>query len=254
MIAIFKHATAIEAADTAARQVADALRANPDLVLGLATGGTMRPFNAALARMYREGLVSFARATIFNLDDHVGVPADHPKSFRRFMRETLFDLVDADPARCFMPDGMARDLDAEAAGYEARIAASGGIDLQILGLGHNGHIAYNEPGAPHDSRTRAVTLTADTVMRAAADFSPVPAPSRGLTMGIGTILDARRIVLIANGAGKAEAVAQALRPPPRLDCPASALQRHSDVAFHLDMEASALLDSIRPTDGFRFTR
>jgi len=243
MVAVFTHATANQAAEAAASFVAGALGARPDLVLGLATGGTMRPFNAALTRMYREGRISFARATIFNLDDHVGVPAEHPHSFRRFMRETLFDLVDADPARCFMPDGMARDLDAEAAGYEARIAAAGGIDLQILGLGHNGHIAYNEPGAPHDSRTRAVTLAADTVKRAAADFAPGPVPSRGLTMGIGTILDARRIVLIASGRGKAGAVAQALRPPPREDCPASALQRHSDVTFHLDMEAGALVES-----------
>ncbi len=243
MIAIFTHATATQTAEAAASQVADALRAKPDLVLGLATGGTMRPFNAALVRLHREGKLSFARTTIFNLDDHVGVPAAHPQSFRRFMRETLFDLVDADPARCFMPDGMAPDLDAEAASYEVRIAAAGGIDLQILGLGHNGHIAYNEPGAPHDSRTRAVVLSADTVMRAAADFAPGPVPSRGLTMGIGTILGARRIVLIANGAGKTEAVALSLRPPPRIECPASALQRHRDVAFYLDMEASALLEA-----------
>lgn len=246
MVAIFQHATAIEAAEAAARQVAGALRAKPDLVLGLATGGTMRPFNAALARMYRAGEISFARTTIFNLDDHVGVPASHPHSFRRFMRETLLDLVDADRAHCFMPDGMARDLDAEAASYEARIAAAGGIDLQILGLGHNGHIAYNEPGAPHESRTRAVMLSADTVMRAAADFAPGPVPSRGLTMGIGTILSARRIVLIANGAGKADAVAQSLRPPPRIECPASALQRHRDVAFHLDTAAAALIDAETP--------
>lgn len=242
MISVHISATAAKAAEAAASQVADALRAKPDLVLGLATGGTMRPFNAALVGLYRAEKISFARATIFNLDDHVGVPAGHPHSFRRFMRETLFDLTDADPARCFMPDGTARDLDAEAAGYEARIAAAGGIDLQILGLGHNGHIAYNEPGAPHDSRTRAVTLAADTVARAAPDFAPGIAPNRGLTMGIGTILAARRIVLLSYGAGKAEAVAQALKPPPRVECPASALQRHRDVAFYLDMEAGAAID------------
>ncbi len=245
MISIYISATAAKAADEAASQVGDALRAKPDLVLGLATGGTMRPFNAALVRAYNEGRVSFARATIFNLDDHVGVPADHPHSFRRFMRETLFDLVDADPARCFMPDGMARDLDAEAAEYEARIAAAGGIDLQILGLGHNGHIAYNEPGAPHDSRTRAVSLAADTIARATPDFAPDAVPHQGLTMGIGTILDARRIVLLANGAGKAEAVAQALKPPPRTVCPASALQRHGDVGFYLDPAAGNLVAGAR---------
>jgi len=238
MIALSIHATAEQAAAQAAGDVIAALREKPTLVLGLATGGTMRAFHAALARLHRSEGISFASATIFNLDDHVGVAADHPQSFRRFMRETLLDLIDAPPARCFMPDGMAEDLQAEAAGYEARIAAAGGIDIQILGLGRNGHIAYNEPGSSHLSRTRAAALAAETIALAAPAFAPAAPPGQGLTMGIGTILEARRIILIASGEDKAQAVAHALDPPPRESCPASALQTHADVLFCLD-EAAA---------------
>lgn len=241
LVALAIHATAEEAAAEAAARLIAALRARPGLVLGLATGGTMRPFHAAMARLHRREKVSFARATIFNLDDHVGLPADHPQSFRRFMRETLFDHIDADPARCFMPDGLAKDLDVEAAAYELRIAAAGGIDLQILGLGRNGHIAYNEPGSSLASRTRAVQLAPETVALAAPAFAPGPAPRRGLTMGVGTILEARRIILLASGADKAQAVANALAPPPRTACPASALQRHRDALFCLDAAAAAQL-------------
>lgn len=149
--------------------------------------------------------------------------------------------IDADPAHCFMPDGLAEDLDVEAAAYELRIAAAGGIDLQILGLGRNGHIAYNEPASSHDSRTRAVSLAPETVALAAPAFAPGPAPRRGLTMGVGTILEARRIILLASGADKAQAVANALAPPSRTACPASALQRHRDALFCLDAAATAQL-------------
>jgi glucosamine-6-phosphate deaminase len=238
MVALSIHATAEAAAATAAGHVIAALRERPELVLGLATGNTMRAFHAALARLHRSEGVSFAKATIFNLDDQVGVASDHPQCFRRFMRETLFDLIDAPATRCFMPDGTAQDLEAEAAAYEARIASAGGIDIQILGLGRNGHIAYNEPGSPQNSRTRVVALAPETIALAAPAFAPENPPRRGLTVGIGTILEARRIILIAHGADKAPAVARATSPPPWADCPASALQRHPDVLFCLD-EAAA---------------
>ncbi len=248
MIRVSVHPTAEEACAAAASEVIKGLRTKPELVLGLATGGTMRAFHAALARLHRSEGVSFARAMIFNLDDHVGVPADHPQSFRRFMRETLFDLVDVDPERCFMPDGMANNLEAAAAAYDRQISAAGGIDLQILGIGRNAHIAYNEPGSTHESRTQVVALAPQTIKLAARAFAPAAPPRRGLTMGIGTILEARRIILIASGTDKKQAVARALAAPPRTSCPASALQRHRDVLFCLDSAAAFGVDR-RTTGG-----
>lgn len=227
------------AADVANRIVAE-LSSRPSSVLGLATGETMRPVYGELVQAYRDGRVSFAGSTSFNLDDYVGVPPQHPASFPRFMNETLFDKVDVDRSRTFMPDGNASDLAREAAAYEAAIAAAGGIDLQLLGIGSNGHIAFNEPGSDFASRTRLVSLAASTQVANQGPFAGGETlPEFGITMGIGTILEARRIILIATGAGKATAVARAVKGPLDPACPASILRTHRDAIMLCDRAAAA---------------
>ena len=234
--------SAQHAAEQAAALIAEAVRARPGLVLGLATGETMRPVYAALVRDHRRNGTCWQGVTVFNLDDYVGLPAAHPASFRRFMRETLFDHIDIAPGRCCMPDGLADDLAGEARDYEARIAAAGGIDLQLLGIGSNGHIAFNEPGAYFAGRTGAVALAPTTRAAARASFDGEDeVPLRGLTMGIGTILEARRILLVATSAGKARAVADAFGGSADPARPASALQAHPDVTLLLDPTAAAAL-------------
>lgn len=234
--------SAEHAAEQAAALIAKAVSARPGLVLGLATGETMRPVYAALVRDHHSNGTCWQRVTVFNLDDYVGLPAAHPASFRRFMRETLFDHIDIFPGRCRMPDGLADDLAREARDYEAKIAAAGGIDLQLLGIGGNGHIAFNEPGSDFAGRTGVVALAPTTLAAARASFERADeVPLRGLTMGIGTILEARRILLVATGAGKARAVAGAFGGTADPACPASALQAHPDVTLLLDPAAAAAL-------------
>lgn len=242
MVSIKHYATSAEVAGQVSQLVIGAVRARPNLVLGLATGETMRPVYAALVRDFRERGTSWQGVTAFNLDDYVGVPAEHPASFRRFMRQTLFDHIDISPSRCHMPDGMAADLDREAQRYEASIAAAGGIDLQLLGLGRNGHIAFNEPGSDFSSRARVVDLAPTTRQAAKSSFgSMAEVPVRGITLGIGNILEVRSIVLMACGRSKAQAVADATHPPADRKTPASALQAHADVTFLVDKAAAALL-------------
>lgn len=239
MTELVRCSDARDAAGFVAREIAGAVRADPCLVLGLATGETMRPVYAALAEDRLHHGTSWRSVTVFNLDDYIGLPSTHPASFRRFMQQTLFDHLDIDPARCFIPDGSAEDLDREAEAYEDAIVAAGGLDLQLLGIGRNGHIAFNEPGAAFDSRTRVVELAPATRDAARASFdAPDRVPSRGLTMGIGTILAARRLLLLATGPDKADAVADALRPPPSTDRPASALQLHPDARIVADQAAA----------------
>ena len=222
--------------------VAETLAKTPATVLGLATGATMRPVYDWLLAAYRDGRVSFSHAISFNLDEYAGLGAAHPASFAASMRRMLFDGADFAPGHTHLPDGTAAGLDAEAARYEAAIRAAGGIGLQLLGIGRNGHIGFNEPGSAPDSVTRVVTLTDGT--RAANQNSfPVgqAVPHRAITMGIGTILRARRIVLLATGGAKAEAVARAWSGPPAPDCPASALQEHAAVSFVCDRDAAAAI-------------
>jgi glucosamine-6-phosphate deaminase len=224
----------------AAGIVADRVSALPTLVLGLATGETMVPFYTALVARHRSGL-SFARATSFNLDEYVGVAPDHPASFATFMRNRFFDHVDLPAARAHLPRGDAADPAAEAERFEAAIAQAGGINLQILGIGRNGHLAFNEPTSSLTSRTRIKTLTPSTRSANRAAFAPDDAPRQAITMGLGTILDARECVLLATGAGKAQAVAAAIEGPLGAVCPASVLQQHRRVTMVLDEAAAEQL-------------
>lgn len=231
-----------EAAGAAAADiVAAVLAAKPDAVLALPAGNTPRPVYAELVRRHRAGRLSFARATAFSLDEYAGVAADHPASFRRTMDAEFYRHVDLPPGRAHAPDATAADPGEACARYERAIADAGGFDLCFLGLGGNGHIAFNEPGAPFDSRTHVVALADDTRRTAAAVFGAEPVPARALTIGIATILSARRCVLLAVGAAKAAVVARALDEPPTPMLPASALQLHADATFILDAAAASLL-------------
>jgi glucosamine-6-phosphate deaminase len=225
-----------------AELVAAALGRDPALVLGLITGATALPVYAALGRRHREGGLSFARATSFNLDEYVGLTREDPLSCAAFMQAHLFGAIDLDPARAFFPDVLADGLDGACAAYEAAIARAGGIDLQLLGIGRNGHLGMNEPGAPLEGRTRTETLTEGTLADNARQYAPgTRLPARGVTLGLGTILDAREIVLLAFGAHKAPAIAAALEGPISPACPASVLRRHPRVTAVIDRAAAARL-------------
>lgn len=221
--------------------VAEVVRQKPGAVLGLATGGTMIPLYDDLRARHGAGL-SFAGVATFNLDEYIGLAPDHPRSYHAYMRAALFDHIDIDPARTHLPKGDAPDPLAEAAAYEALIAGYGGIDLQLLGIGHNGHIGFNEPTSSLGSRTRVKTLTRDTRRANARYFDrPEDMPEYALTMGIGTILDARACVLLATGGAKAEAVARMVEGPLTASCPASALQLHARATVVADRAAAARL-------------
>ena len=230
------------AIDRAARQVAAHVRATPAPVLGLATGGTMLPLYARLAALHRETGLSFAACRTFNLDEYVGLAPDHPASYRSYMEDALFRHVDIDRARTRLPRSDAADPEAEALAYEAAIAAAGGVTLQLLGIGANGHIGFNEPTSSLASRTRIKTLTNTTLDANQQYFAPGEAPPRfALTMGVGTILDAGECLLLATGAAKADAVAAMVEGPVAAICPASALQLHPRTTVVLDRAAAANL-------------
>ena len=215
------------------------LRTQPALVLGLATGRTME-------RVYVELVasgVSFGDVTTFNLDEYIGLRANHPNSYRRYMEDHLFSRVDIDPANTHVPAGDAVDLAAAAADYERRITLAGGIDMQLLGIGEAGHIGFNEPLSSLASRTRDKCLTPTTRKQNAAMFGgdPMSVPSRALTMGVGTILEARELILLATGEAKASIVARAIEGPISSMVSASALQLHANCKVIVDEAAGSEL-------------
>ena len=223
-----------------AELVAATVRAKPDAVLGLATGRSMIAVYAQLLRDYRAGGLTFANCTSFNLDEYCDLAPSHPASFARYMRTHLFDHVDIAPGRWRLPDPAGTPE--TAAAFERAIRYAGGIDLQLLGVGRNGHIGFNEPGSAFDSRTRKVILDESTRTANAPDFpAGEVVPGAAVTMGIGTILEARKIVLLATGTAKAGALARALCGKPGIDCPASALQTHQAVTVICDVAAAAAL-------------
>jgi len=236
------HPDAAAAARTAARIIARQIHAKPGTVLGLATGSTPLGLYRELIRLHREEGLSFAGVTTFNLDEYIGVPGDHPAAYRRFMQENLFDHLDIPPAQIHLPDGMATDIPAHCADYEARIAAAGGIDIQVLGIGSDGHIGFNEPTSSLASRTRIKTLTEQTRRDNARFFErSEDVPLHCITMGIGTILESRRCLLLAFGENKAAATAASIEGPLAAMMPASALQFHPNTVFLLDEPAAVLL-------------
>lgn len=225
-----------------ARMIAKELRVNPHLVLGLATGRTMERVYSHLVQMYREEALDFSLCSTFNLDEYVGLPAADRHSYRHYMNHQLFNQVNIDLRSTHLPDGMAKDLDAECENYEKLIQKFGGIDLQLLGVGKAGHIGFNEPLSALRSRTRVKALTPTTLEQNAALFaSGEKVPRRAITMGVGTILDARRCILLATGDSKASIIAQAVEGPITSMISATALQWHCKCLVVVDEEAATQL-------------
>jgi glucosamine-6-phosphate deaminase len=227
----------------AAQLIAGAVRKKPALVLGLATGGTMVGVYTHLVQLHKQGSLDFSRVITFNLDEYLGLPAAHPRSFHHFMRENLFAHVNVAPRNIHIPDGTIRgNYDEYCASYEEAIRKAGGIDLQLLGIGRNGHIGFNEPTSSLASRTRLKVLSQETLDDNAKFFAPgQESPRCAITMGIGTILEARKVLLLAAGASKSAAVAKSIEGPITCAVSASALQLHPDVTFIIDDAAASQL-------------
>ena len=230
------------ASQVAARMIARLLREKPDAVLGLATGSTPLLLYRELVRLHRAGQLDFSRVTTFNLDEYVGLPAEHPQSYHSFMSNNLFQHVNVPPQHIHIPDGRASDIPGYCKNYEAQVRAAGGIDLQVLGIGTDGHLGFNEPSSSLASRTRIKTLTAQTRRDNARFFgSEDLVPHHVITMGVGTVMEARQCLLLAFGAHKAHAVADAAEGPVTAMNPASMLQLHPTVKFCLDASAATQL-------------
>jgi glucosamine-6-phosphate deaminase len=232
---------AMDAASRAADEVEALFKDKPHATLGLPTGTTPLPMYAELVRRHNEGKISLANASTFNLDEYIGLPEGHPGSYAAYMKLHLIDKTDLRISHAFLPAGRAEDLEAAAKDYERRIKEAGGIDLQILGIGLNGHIGFNEPGSSLKSRTRVKTLSKATLAANIKDFEGIEPPTMALTMGIGTILEAKRILLIATGPSKADAVRDMAEGPLSANCPASALQMHEKATIFVDEEAAKRL-------------
>lgn len=238
----------------AARHMLDAVAARPAAVLGLPTGRTPVGMYARAVAECRGKYCCFRDVRTFNLDEYVGIPPEHPGSYRTYMKQHLVDHVDLDPSNVHIPDGLAARIRSRRPGisfdealglecehYEEEIGEAGGLDLTFLGLGRNGHIGFNEPGTAFDSRTHVIRLSEGTRVANADLFADGSVPERAITMGIGTIMDSRALVLMASGAAKADAVARLAESRPTAEFPASALCNHAEVIVLVDRPAAAKL-------------
>ncbi len=230
-------------AELAADAIESLLRAKPDAVLGLATGSSPLKVYDELARRHRESGLSFAQARGFMLDEYVGLPADHPERYRNVIETEIASRVEWPADQVQGPDGIADDIQAACAAYETAIADAGGVDLQILGIGTDGHIAFNEPGSSLASRTRIKTLTRQTRLDNARFFDDDldQVPTHCLTQGLGTIMEARHLVLLATGRHKAEAVHQLVEGPVSAMWPATVMQLHPHATVLVDDAAASRL-------------
>ncbi|WP_382303835.1 glucosamine-6-phosphate deaminase [Herbiconiux sp. UC225_62] len=247
-----------EVARVAADIIAGVVRSRPDAVLGVATGSSPGATYQRLAKLSAPsalGRVDFSAVTVFALDEYVGLPAGHPESYAAVVSREIVRPLGIDPANAHVPDGSAADADAAAAAYDAAIAGAGGIDLQLLGIGRNGHVGFNEPSSSLSSRTRVKTLAPQTRADNARFFdSPDQVPVHCITQGLGTIGDARRLLLVAQGAEKADAIAHAVEGPLSSRWPASILQLHRHATVVVDDAAAsglALADYYRSVQEFK---
>ena len=240
LIHVYKDAQ--EVGKAAAMIVASEILKKEDCVLGLATGSTPIPTYKEMARMNKEGLIDFAKVRSYNLDEYIGLAPDHICSYRRFMNEQLFDHINIDKANTHVPCGIGEDHEADAKAYDEAVEAAGGIDLQILGIGHDGHIGFNEPGDEFVSATNIVTLTDMTIDANTRFFEKRDdVPRQAITLGNRNIMAAKRIILLATGKDKAPAIAAAIKGNITPKMPASLLQVHPNVQFLLDEAAASLL-------------
>jgi len=240
-----------EVGRVAALKIASVVRRKPDAVLGLATGSSPTGIYASLAARVAAGELDVGRASGFALDEYVGIPLEHPESYASVIHRDVVVPLGMDPSKVRVPDGRAADVEAAVVDYEQAIAAAGGIDVQILGIGANGHIGFNEPTSSFASRTRIKTLAPQTRADNARFFDdPSQVPTHCLTQGLGTILDAHEVVLVAQGSAKAAAVAGMVEGPLSAMCPGSALQLHPHATIVVDEAAAALLQL---ADYYRYT-
>lgn len=236
-------------AQLAANTIEALLRDRPDAVLGLATGSSPLPVYDELVLRHEQRNLDFSRVRVFTLDEYVGLPADHPESYREVIRRVFTERVNISPENVHGPDGTATDVPAACRAYEEALQAAGGVDLQLLGIGTDGHIGFNEPGSSLASRTRIKTLVEQTRRDNARFFhSLAEVPHHALTQGLGTILEARHVVLLATGAQKAQAVRDLVEGPVAAICPASVLQLHPHATVLLDEAAAS---SLRLADYYR---
>jgi glucosamine-6-phosphate deaminase len=213
----------------------------PSAVLGLATGGTPVGIYEELVKAHKKGHVSFKKVTTFNLDEYVGVPEDHPESYHTYMKQHLFEYIDLPADRANLPDGNADNLEEECLRYNRELEKAKQIDLQLLGIGHNGHIGFNEPDHSLVSGTHVVKLKPETRAANARYFASIDeVPTHALTMGVGTILKAKSILLVVRGADKAEIIHRAITGPIQTELPATLLQTHPNLVVLLDADAGRL--------------
>jgi glucosamine-6-phosphate deaminase len=242
---------ALEGSHTAARVVARLVHEKPNAVIGLATGSTPLVLYKELVRMHQEEALDFSQVTTFNLDEYIGLPRDHEQSYYTFMWKNLFSQINIKAENVHIPDGMAKDVPAFCAEYERKIIKAGGIDIQILGIGSDGHVGFNEPTSSFSSRTRIKTLTQQTVADNARFFDgdESQVPHHCITMGIGTIMDARMNLMLAFGDGKAEAIAATVEGAVASIMPASILQHHPSAKVFIDESAAG---SLKLADYYRW--
>ncbi len=239
-------ADAAASAEKAADFVEGLIQSIPHPNIGLATGSTMVEVYRSLVRRCREGSLSFAETTVYLLDEYIGLDADHPQTYRNVITRSFTELVDLRDDAVFAPDCRAPDLNREARRYD-RLVRAAGIDIQLLGIGGNGHIAFNEPGTPFDAKTNVVSLTEATRRDNARFFDSIEeVPLRAITQGIGTILQAKQVLLLGQGAHKSRPIRDSLEGPVTTEVPASALQLHGDVSAVLDFEAASRLSTDHP--------
>ena len=231
-----------EISKVAAKEMAEYIKRNPEIVLGLATGGTPVGMYKELIRMYNEGELDFSKVTSINLDEYVGLSGDHDQSYRYFMNTNLFNHINIDKNNTFVPNGLAENVEEECMAYDSRIQDMGGIDLQLLGLGANGHIGFNEPGEALSVGTHLTDLKESTIEANARFFDSIDdVPRKAITMGLGGIMKAKKIMVIASGEGKAEVVKAMMSGKITTEIPATMLQMHRDVILIVDEDAAKLL-------------
>lgn len=226
----------------AAELVAEQVTIKPDSVIGLATGSTPLLMYQKITKIHKESGLSFAKVRSFNLDEYIGLSESNPNSYHHYMWENFFENVDIMKKNINLPDGNAKDIEEECRSYDRKIEASGGIDLQVLGIGKNGHIGFNEPDLYFEATTHRVKLDEDTISANSRFFNSIDdVPRYAISMGIKTIMKAKKVLLLANGGEKAEAVYNAIKGRITPDVPASILQLHQNVVVLLDESANKIL-------------